>query len=62
MITRDKFSAFKSLLARVARDEQGGELVEWILIVGLIAVVCLVAMNGFGYTLALRWNEIMNVM
>jgi Flp pilus assembly pilin Flp len=62
MIARSKFSAFKSLMARLARDEQGGELVEWILVVGLIALVCIVSMGALGLKLTIRWNDVLNVM
>ena len=45
-----------------SRDEQGGELVEWILVVGLIALVCIVSMGALGLKLTLRWNDVLNVM
>ena len=62
MIANGKFHSFKSLLNRLACDEQGAETIEWVLVVGLIAVVCIVAMKGFGITLTNWWNDSANGM
>ena len=37
-----------SLLVRFARDESGATMVEYGLMVGLIAVVCIVVVTAFG--------------
>jgi Flp pilus assembly pilin Flp len=62
MIANGKFGSFKSLLNRLACDEQGAETIEWVLVVGLIAVVCIVAMKGFGITLTNWWTSSDNGM
>ena len=45
-----------------AADESGGEIVEWVLLVGLIVVVCFAAMAMFGNTLGLRWNALVDTL
>ena len=38
----------RNLITRFANDEQGAALVEYGMLVGLIAVVCLAAVKGLG--------------
>ena len=38
----------RQVFSRFAKDEQGAALVEYGMLVGLIAVVCLVAVKGLG--------------
>jgi pilus assembly protein Flp/PilA len=38
----------RNLVTRFAKDEQGAALVEYGMLVGLIAVVCLAAVKGLG--------------
>jgi pilus assembly protein Flp/PilA len=40
----------RNLLARFSKDESGASLVEYGMLLGLIAVVCIVAVQGLGIT------------
>jgi pilus assembly protein Flp/PilA len=42
------FEAVKSLLSSWLRDEEGASLVEYVLLVALIAVVCITAVSLLG--------------
>jgi pilus assembly protein Flp/PilA len=42
------FEAVKSLLSSWLRDEEGASLVEYVLLVALIAVVCIAAVTLLG--------------
>ncbi len=46
------------LLKRVERDERGATLVEYGLLVGLIAVVCIAAITLLGENISLMFNRI----
>jgi Flp pilus assembly pilin Flp len=35
-------------LARLRRDERGASFVEYVIVVGLVAIVCIVAFGDFG--------------
>ena len=51
--------AMKSLIklcAAVLRDEQGGEMIEYGLIAGLLLIAALVAIMGVGNKVLGRWN------
>jgi pilus assembly protein Flp/PilA len=41
-------STFKSSLSQMIRDEEGASLVEYVLLVALIAVVCIAAVTLLG--------------
>ena len=41
-------STFKSSLSHLIRDEEGASLVEYVLLVALIAVVCIAAVTLLG--------------
>ena len=58
MIWKPSAASLKNLLVRLVRDEEGGELVESVLVVGLIAVACLIAMKAIGANINLRWSDI----
>ena len=44
--------------ATVDRDERGASLVEYALLVALIAVVCVVSIAFFGTSMASRYNAV----
>ena len=48
----------KSLLAKLARDEQGGEVLEYALIAGLIAVTAVAVITTIGAKVLARWQSI----
>jgi len=53
--------AFK-LLARLVRDDRGGEVLEYVLIAGLIVAVALATITMVGSKLLGRWTSIQNSM
>lgn len=48
----------KEMLARFIKDEEGATMVEYGLIVALIAVAGILALTGLGDQLILLWNKI----
>jgi Flp pilus assembly pilin Flp len=48
----------RSVAGRLLVEEQGGELIEYALIVGLIVVICLLCVTNVGTKLLQRWNSI----
>ena len=48
----------KKFLARLRRDDEGASLVEYGLLVALIAVACIVAVTLLGSNLATLFNNI----
>ena len=47
-----------SKLARLARDEQGGEVLEYALVAGLIVVAAIAVIGSVGTKVLARWNSI----
>ncbi len=50
--------AFKNLVVRVAKDENGGEVLEYALIAGLIVVACIAVIGTVGTKVLGRWNSL----
>ena len=50
----------KSLLARLVRDDQGGEVLEYALIAGLIVVAAIAAITTVGSKVLARWTSLSN--
>jgi pilus assembly protein Flp/PilA len=48
----------RNLVTRFAKDEQGAALVEYGLLVGLIAVVCRAGVTGLGHSLSTVWGRL----
>ena len=48
----------RQVFSRFAKDEQGAALVEYGMLVGLIAVVCLAAVKGLGSEVSSVFNYI----
>lgn len=46
-----------SFVRRLARDTRGANLVEYIMLVGLIAILCIVAFNQFGGAVKAKLTE-----
>ncbi len=51
---------FKGLVSRFIRDEQGGEVIEYALILGLIIVGTIAAIGAVGTRVLARWTTITN--
>jgi len=50
--------AMKNTLARLVRDEQGGEVLEYALIAGLIVVAAIAVIGAVGGKVLARWNSL----
>jgi Flp pilus assembly pilin Flp len=46
----------KSFLTKLIRDEQGGEVMEYVLIAGLIIVTAIVLITSVGTKVVARWS------
>ena len=49
-----------SLVGRLARDEGGGEILEYVLIAGLIIVAAIGVIAAFGNRVLDRWSTVIN--
>jgi Flp pilus assembly pilin Flp len=54
------FKSANQLFRKLIVDEQGGEVVEYVLIVGLITVLVIVSASSIGTKLLDRWKTIAN--
>jgi Flp pilus assembly pilin Flp len=45
-------------LRRFLQDENGGEILEYVLIAGLIIVGCIAVVGAFGGKVLARWNSV----
>lgn len=45
-------------IQRFLHDETGGEIMEYVLIAGLIIVGCIAAITAFGGKVLARWNSV----
>ena len=52
----------KSLLNNLVRDEQGGEVLEYALIAGLIVVGAIALITSVGGKVLARWQSVDNSM
>jgi pilus assembly protein Flp/PilA len=51
-------NALKTLVRRLAREEQGGEVLEYALIAGLIVVAAIAAISVVGTKVLANWNSL----
>jgi pilus assembly protein Flp/PilA len=51
---------FTKLLSRLARDEQGGEVLEYALVAGLIVVAAIAVIGSVGTKVLARWTSLNN--
>jgi pilus assembly protein Flp/PilA len=49
-------------LKRLAKDEQGGEVIEYALILGLILVAAIAVIGAVGTKVLARWTSVNNSM
>ena len=52
--------AMKNLVAKLVRDERGGEVLEYALIAGLIVVAAIAAITTVGSKVLARWTSLSN--
>jgi Flp pilus assembly pilin Flp len=50
--------SFRNLLVNVAKDEQGGEVLEYALIAGLIVVAAIAVIGSVGTKVLARWSSL----
>jgi len=48
----------KKLLTKLVRDEQGGEVLEYALIAGLIVVAAIAVISSVGTKVLARWTSL----
>ncbi|MGN6627614.1 MAG: Flp family type IVb pilin [Tepidisphaeraceae bacterium] len=53
-------SKAKNLFVKVIKDEQGGEVLEYALIAGLIVVAAIAVITAIGGKVLARWNSLNN--
>jgi pilus assembly protein Flp/PilA len=51
-------TVMKSILARLVRDEQGTETLEWGLVCGLIVIGAIVAITSIGPKVKAMWTNV----
>jgi Flp pilus assembly pilin Flp len=56
----NRASAGVALLRRLARDESGAEILEYVLIAGLVIVGTIVTIAAFGSKVMARWTSVSN--
>jgi pilus assembly protein Flp/PilA len=50
--------AMKKFVSKLVRDEQGGEVLEYALIAGLIVVAAIAAITSVGSKVLARWTSL----
>ncbi len=50
--------AMKKLVVKLVKDEQGGEVLEYALIAGLIVVAAIAAITSVGSKVLARWTSL----
>jgi Flp pilus assembly pilin Flp len=49
-------------IRRLARDERGGETIEYALVLGLVIVVAIAVIGTFGVKVLARWTSVNSSM
>ena len=55
-------TGLKRQLRKLCRDERGGEVIEYALVLGLIIVGCIVVIGAYGVKVLARWNSVNSKM
>ncbi len=55
---RPMITILKQKLVKLVRDEQGGEVLEYALIAGLIVVACITVITRIGTKVLARWTSL----
>jgi Flp pilus assembly pilin Flp len=53
-------NAMRNLVLKLVKDEQGGEVLEYALIAGLIVVAAIAAITAVGNKVLARWTSLQN--
>ena len=59
---RTVMKAMKNLVAKLVKDEQGGEVLEYALIAGLIVVAAIAVIGAVGTKVLARWTSLNSSM
>ena len=54
--------SLKNLFAKLAKDDRGGEVLEYALIAGLIVVAAIAIIGAVGTKVVARWDSLNNSM
>ena len=54
--------AMKKLFVNLAKDEQGGEVLEYALIAGLIVVAAVAVISQVGTSVVAKWTSVNNAL
>ena len=54
--------AMKTLVAKLMKDEQGGEVLEYALIAGLIVIAAIAVIGSVGTKVLARWTSLNSSM
>ncbi len=57
-LIRKDCGEYMKTLKQLFRDESGGEIMEYVLIAGLIIVGCIAVIGAFGGKVLARWNSV----
>lgn len=52
----------KNLIARFIREDEGQDLIEYALLMGLIALICIAAIRGGGRAVSNIWSDIQTAL
>jgi Flp pilus assembly pilin Flp len=58
MAVKTRICKLGLLVQRAMFDDQGGELIEWVLIAGLIIVATITTVAAFGTKVLARWTSV----
>jgi Flp pilus assembly pilin Flp len=61
-LTREIIMKAMNLIAKLVRDEQGGEVLEYALIAGLIVVAAIAVIGSVGTKVLARWGSLNSSM
>ena len=53
-----RYKPSKRSLARLLRDERGGEIIEWALVAGLVVIGALAVIGAVGTKVLARWTTV----
>jgi Flp pilus assembly pilin Flp len=52
----------RKLFTRLVRDESGGEVIDYVLVIGLIVILSLTVMGSVGTQVHIRWQRVLDAL
>lgn len=52
----------RKLLSRLVRDESGGEVIDYVLVIGLIVILATTVMGSVGQQVVVRWQRVLDAL